>query len=165
MDATALRAFLDERYNDAELRALAFDLRIPYEDLGATDSGKTARVQALIEWCNRRGRYDDLEQAATRARTVAQPGRWPSAEMTEWGPAGQIERLIRNMDELREDVTELVTKVEVLTQRLAMFEKHMDRLAEHPQAVPWQQWAIAIIGLLTAVALVWAMGLLVFRTQ
>ena len=156
MNATELRSFLDERFSDTELRALVFDLHIPYEDLGAPDSGKTARVQNLIEWCNRRGNIAELYAAATRARTGAQPGNQPRAEMSEWGPAG-MERLARNMDEMRGDVAELVTKVEVQNQRLAMLEKHLDRMSEHPQTVPWQQWAIAIIGLVMCVVLALAL--------
>jgi hypothetical protein len=156
MNATELRAFIADRYNDDELRVLAFDLGIPFEDLGAPDSGKTARVQALIEWCNRHGRYAELETTARRARTSAMAGR-PAPAMNEWGPAG-IDRMVRHMDELREDVAELVTKVELQNQRLAMLEKHIDRIIEHPRSVSWQTWAVAVIGLAMAVALVYSVG-------
>lgn len=156
MDAVELRAFITERYNDDELRALTFDIGIPFEDLGAPDSGKTARVQALIEWCNRHGRYAELETTTRRARTAA-PAERHAPAMNDWGPAG-VDRMVRNMDELRGDVAELMTKVEVLTQRLAMMEKHIDRIIDHPTPVTWQTWAVAIIGLLTAVALIYTVG-------
>jgi hypothetical protein len=155
MTAAELRTFLADKFSDTELRVLAFDLNIPFEDLGAPDSGKAARVQALIEWCNRHDRYADLDRAARHARTTqstSQPG-----PMNDWGPAG-VERMVRHMDELRDDVAELVLKVELQNQRLLLMEKHLDRIIDHPQAVAWQTWAVAIIGLLTAIALVYTVG-------
>ena len=158
MPAAALRTFLAEKFSDTELRVLAFDLNIPFEDLGAPDSGKAARVQALIEWCNRHDRYAELDRAAHNARTkqsTSPPGR----PMNDWGPAG-IERMVRHMDELREDVAELVTKVELQNQRLAMLEKHLDRIIEHPTSVTYQTWVVAVIGLAMTVALLYTVGLL-----
>ena len=157
MTAAALRTFLAEKFSDAELRVLAFDLNIPFEDLGAPDSGKAARVQALIEWCNRHDRYADLDRAARHARTTTQSTSQPLAAMNDWGPAG-IERRVRHMNEVREDVAELVTKVELQNQRLAMLEKHLDRIIERPQPVVWQTWAVAIIGLALAVTLLYTVG-------
>jgi len=158
MTAADLRTFLAEKFSDTELRVLAFDLGIPFEDLGAPDSGKAARVQALIEWCNRHDRYADLQTAALQSRTSPAPGVLAAAyEMSDWGPAG-IDRMVRHMDELREDVAELVLKVELQNQRLAMLEKHIDRIIEHPQSVAWQTWAVAVIGLVMAIALLYTVG-------
>lgn len=156
--AAELRTFLAARFSDAELRTLTFDLNIPFEDLGAADSGKAARVQALIEWCNRHDRYAELVRAAHNARTTPalQP---PGLPMIDWGSAN-AERIMRIMDELREDIAKLVTKVELQNQRLALLEKHLDRFMEHPQAVGWHTWVVAIIGLLMAVVLVYAVGML-----
>ena len=156
MTAAALRTFLAEKFSDAELRVLAFDLGIPFEDLGAPDSGKAARVQALIEWCNRHDRYADLDRAARHARTTQSTSQ-PGLPMNDWGPAG-IERMVRHMDELREDVAELVTKVELQNQRLAMLEKHLDHIIERPQPVVWQTWTVAVIGLALAVTLLYTVG-------
>jgi len=156
MTAAELRTFLAEKFSDTELRVLAFDLNIPFEDLGAPDSGKAARVQALIEWCNRHDRYAELDRAARNARTTQSTSQ-PGLPMMDWGPAS-AERVMRIMDELREDIAELMTKVEVQNQRLAMLEKHIDRIIEHPQAVTWQTWLIAVIGLGLAVALLYTVG-------
>ena len=156
MTAAELRTFLAEKFSDAELRVLAFDLNIPFEDLGAPDSGKAARVQALIEWCNRHDRYAELDRAARNARTT-QATSQPGLPMNDWGPAS-AERVMRIMDELREDIAELMTKVEVQNQRLAMLEKRIDRIIEHPQAVTWQTWVVAVIGLAMTVALLYTVG-------
>lgn len=152
MTAAELRTFLAEKFSDTELRVLAFDLNIPFEDLGAPDSGKAARVQALIEWCERRDRYAELDRAAHNARTT-QAASQPGMPLMDWGPAS-AERVMRIMDELREDIAELVTKVELQNQRLAMLEKRMERLLDHPQEVGWQSWVMAIVGLIMAVVTV-----------
>ena len=157
MPAAALRTFLADKFSDAELRVLAFDLDIPFEDLGAPDSGKAARVQALIEWCNRHDRYADLDRAARHARTTTQSTSQPGLQMIDWGPAS-AERIMRIMDELREDIAELMTKVEVQNQRLAMLEKHLDRIIDRPQPVAWQTWTVAVIGLVMAIALIYTVG-------
>ena len=156
MTAAELRTFLAEKFSDTELRVLAFDLNIPFEDLGAPDSGKAARVQALIEWCNRHDRYAELDRAARNARTTQSTSQ-PGLPMNDWGPAG-IERMVRNMDELRADVAELMVKIESQNQRLATLEKHLDRFIERPQPVAWQTWFVAGIGLVMAVALLYTAG-------
>jgi hypothetical protein len=161
MTAAELRTFLAEKFSDTELRVLAFDLNIPFEDLGAPDSGKAARVQALIEWCNRHDRYADLDRAARNARTTQSTSQ-PGLPMNDWGPAG-IERMVRNMDELRADVAELMVKIESQNQRLATLEKHLDRFIERPQAVGWQTWAVAVIGLALAVVLLYTVGQLLLN--
>ena len=156
MPAAALRTFLADKFSDAELRVLAFDLNIPFEDLGAPDSGKAARVQALIEWCNRHDRYADLDRAARNARTT-QSTSPPGLPMMDWGPVS-AERVMRIMDELRADVAELMVKIESQNQRLAALEKHLDRFIERPQPVAWQTWFVAGIGLVMAVALLYTAG-------
>ena len=159
MDATELRTFLADKFDDSELRALCFDLRIPWEDMGSAEVGKLDHIQALIEWCERRGRLDDLARAANQARTVVSthPYARPAPAMNDWGPAG-VDRMVRNMDELRADVAELMVKVELQNQRLAMLEKHLDRIIERPQPVAWQTWFVAGIGLVMAVALLYTVG-------
>ena len=159
MDATELRTFLADKFDDSELRALCFDLRIPWDDMGGAEIGKLGHIQALIEWCERRGRLDDLSRAATQARTAisTQPYARPQPAMNDWGPAG-VERMVRNMDELREDVAELMVKIESQNQRLATLEKHLDRFIDRPQPVSWQTWFVAVIGLAMAVALLYTVG-------
>lgn len=71
IDRVALRQVLAERFSDEELRDLAFDLGIDYEDLpGATRSGK---ARELITYTERRGRLDDLVAAVGRLRPGALP--------------------------------------------------------------------------------------------
>lgn len=156
MNAAELRSFLSDKFSETELRALAFDLEIPFEDLGGAEIGKDGRIQALIEWCVRRGRLDELSQTAGQARTTVatHPYAMPAAAMTDWGPAGQFDRMMRQMDQLREDIAELMTKVEVNNQRLASIERRMDLLEGHAPPVSWQAWAVAIIGLIMAVVTV-----------
>lgn len=162
MDAAELRGFLGDKFSEAELRTLVFDLHIPFEDLGGAEIGKDARIQALIEWCLRRNRLDELSQAAGAARTAisTHPYAVPAAPMLDWGPASQFERLLRHMDEMREDVALLVTKTEVLGQRLGAMESRLDRIEQHlpTQPLGWQSWVVAIVGLVMAVVLVMAIS-------
>jgi hypothetical protein len=157
MNAAELRTFLCERFNETELRTLVFDLKIPFEDLGGAEIGKEGRIQALIEWCVRRGRINELSQAAYRARGIPDstlPNIVPAATMNDWGlTAQQFDRVMRQMDSLREDVAALVTKVEVGNQRLASIERRLDALEGHAQPVSWQTWAIAVVGLIMAVVM------------
>jgi hypothetical protein len=160
MNATELRKFLAERFNETELRTLVFDLKIPFEDLGGVEIGKEGRIQALIEWCIRRERLDELSLAAGHARTAvsSQPAPAAMPAMLEWGPAAQFERLVRHMDEMREDVALLVTKTEVLGQRMGALENRLDRIEQHlpQQPIGWQSWIVAIVGLVMAVVTVMA---------
>jgi hypothetical protein len=158
VDAAELRTFLSDKFNETELRTLAFDLQIPFEDLGGADSGKNAHIQALIEWCVRRNRLDALSKAANDARTAVstRPYAASGPPMLDWGPATQLERLLRHMDEMREDVAQLVTKTEVLAQRMGALERRLEQIEQHlpPQPVGWQTWVLAIVGLLMAVVMV-----------
>lgn len=160
MNAAELRTFLNDKFNETELRTLTFDLRIPFEDLGGAEIGKDGRIQALIEWCGRRGRLDELAKAAGDARTVvsSQPYAMPAAPMLDWSPVSQFDRLLRHMDEMREDVSELVAKTEVLGQRLGALEHRLDRIEQHlpPPQLGWQSWVLAIVGLVLAVVTVMA---------
>lgn len=160
MNAAELRTFLNDKFNETELRTLTFDLRIPFEDLGGAEIGKDGRIQALIEWCGRRGRLDELAKAAGDARTAVstQPYAVPAAPMMDWSAAAQFERLLRHMDEMREDVSELVAKTEVLGQRLGALEHRFDRIEQHlpQQPLGWQSWVLATIGLAMAVVTVMA---------
>ena len=160
MNAAELRTFLSDKFSEPELRTLAFDLHIPFEDLGGAEIGKEARIQALIEWCGRRNRLDELSKAAGAARTniSTQPYASLAPVMLDWGPASQFERLLRHMDEMREDVSTLVAKTEVLGQRMGALEHRLDRMEQHlpQQPVGWQSWVVAIVGLVMAVVLVMA---------
>ena len=53
-----LRLLLEERLNDGELRALCFDLEVPYENLSGDN--KATKLLALISHLNNRSRLDDL---------------------------------------------------------------------------------------------------------
>lgn len=162
MNVAELRTYLCDRFSEAELRTLVFDLKIPFEDLGGAEIGKEARIQALIEWCVRRNRLDELSQAAGAARNTVSThsSAMPAAPMLDWSPASQFERLMRHMDEMREDVALLVTKTEVLGQRLGAMEHRLDRIEQHlpHQPIGWQSWVVAIVGLVMAVVLVMAIS-------
>jgi len=57
---------LERNFNLAELRELAFGLRVDWDNLpGDTLSLK---AMALIEWCEHRGRLKELRMAITAAR-------------------------------------------------------------------------------------------------
>ena len=78
-------------------------------------------------------------------------GLWASTQ------SGQLERLFRGMDELRQDIGELVVKTEVMGQRLAGIEDRLRRMEDRTEATKqqsWQSWFIAIVGLIMAVVTV-----------
>jgi hypothetical protein len=164
MNATELRAFLRDRYDDTELRQLAFDLNIPFEDLGGADIGKQARIQALIEWCVRRDRLEDLERAAVGAReNVTMNDMSDGRANGAWGPAVQLERLTRGMDQLIRDVANQDKKIDLMAQRMDGFKERLDGLDERfvqlekrytTQPVSWQSWAGAGALLVAIVLLV-----------
>ena len=56
-----LRALLETRFNEDELRGLCFDLNLDYEILGG--ASKVARIISLIAHCERLRRADDLVAA------------------------------------------------------------------------------------------------------
>lgn len=121
MNATDLRVFLDSHFDDAELRALAFDLAIPYEDLGADDLGKGARIQKLIEWCIRREQLPDLARAAMAARSTARPQTTANSENDDMNDAisasltaAEVKRLIAMTDETNKTMAQLVTDIALL---------------------------------------------------
>ncbi|MCA9994773.1 MAG: HEAT repeat domain-containing protein, partial [Anaerolineales bacterium] len=58
-DLAALRARLDEAFDESELRNLCWELRINYEEL--LGSYKSDKVRELIAYCQRRGRLQDLQ--------------------------------------------------------------------------------------------------------
>lgn len=76
--------------------------------------------------------------------------------------ASQLYRLVTMTDKLNETLNRLVTEIELLKQRTAGLEERFDVLEQHAntvQPVPWQNWIIAIAGLILAIAL----ALLTFR--
>lgn len=65
-DRVRLRNLLSDGFSSAELGELAFDLGLNYDDLAG--SGKSAKIIELITYFERRGRYEELVQAAQTAR-------------------------------------------------------------------------------------------------
>jgi hypothetical protein len=66
IDRVRLRSVMSDGFNSNELRALAFDLGLDYDDLAG--GGKSAKIIELITYFERRGRYGELVQAARAAR-------------------------------------------------------------------------------------------------
>jgi hypothetical protein len=63
---------LERHFSDDELRALCFDLSVPYDDLpGRT---RPAKITALIEHLDRRGRLPDLIHHVAYHRPLAAIG-------------------------------------------------------------------------------------------
>lgn len=54
------------RFDEAELRGLTYELNVDYE--GLLGQGKAAKVQALVEYMERRNRMDDLMRIIRRER-------------------------------------------------------------------------------------------------
>lgn len=57
-DLSRLLTFICDRYDEAELEALAFDLNVVYEDLPSR--GRRSKARDLISYLVRRGRLDEL---------------------------------------------------------------------------------------------------------
>ena len=66
IDRVRLRQVLSDGFNLEELRTLAFDLGVDYDDLAG--GGKSAKIIELITYFERRGKYGELVQAARVAR-------------------------------------------------------------------------------------------------
>ncbi len=64
---TRLRQILTERFSDAELRTLCFDLGVDYESLPAF--GKEGLARELVAHLERRGRISELIAVASRERS------------------------------------------------------------------------------------------------
>lgn len=65
----SLRAALSDRFGEEDLRDLAFDLAIEYDDLpGATRKDK---ARELVVYCHRRGLLPELKQAILQRRPGA----------------------------------------------------------------------------------------------
>ena len=61
-----LLTFLNAHFSESELRALCFELEVDFENLeGTTKNGK---AMALIQFCQRRGRFEELAAHAQQAR-------------------------------------------------------------------------------------------------
>lgn len=160
MNATDLRTFLRDRFNDAELRALAFDLAIPIDDLGAADSGHTERVQALIEWSIRHGRLDELERAARLARKATQTTQRQSVMTDQFADYSQIARLIAVTDDMNRNVNQLSTDVQILKRDVNRIDERLTKMEAHTAAPQptWQAWGISIAALVFAVLAILAMA-------
>ncbi|MCU0501324.1 MAG: CHAT domain-containing protein, partial [Anaerolineae bacterium] len=91
--ATALRELLAERFNLEELRTLAADTGVDYDELGG--EGKTARARELIALLERRGGIPDLIRAGRRARPDVPWGEFLGAQATDESLHAAAERLHR----------------------------------------------------------------------
>ena len=67
-EVARLRDFLSDHFNVDELRDLAFDLGVDYEDLAGT--GKRAKVRELALYFYRQNRLEELVQAAKERRPL-----------------------------------------------------------------------------------------------
>lgn len=65
-DFIILRDLLNSAFSEGELRTLAFDLNIDYEDLAGAN--KAAKTRELISFVHRRDRLEDLIAYAAKAR-------------------------------------------------------------------------------------------------
>jgi hypothetical protein len=65
-DRVRFRRSLSDHFSSSELGELTYDLGLDYGDLPG--SGKSAKIIELITYFERRGRYDELVQAAQAAR-------------------------------------------------------------------------------------------------
>ncbi|MCI0398096.1 MAG: aminoglycoside phosphotransferase family protein [Chloroflexi bacterium] len=61
-----LRQMMAEHFSLEELRTLCYDLHIEFDDLSG--SGKEGKIRALITYCERRGRVEDLVDACRKQR-------------------------------------------------------------------------------------------------
>ncbi|MCP4429291.1 MAG: hypothetical protein GY803_32810, partial [Chloroflexi bacterium] len=61
-----LHRWLDDYFNDQELRSLCLEIGVDYDDLPF--SGQTNKARELVGWCARNGRLDDLEDAIQQSR-------------------------------------------------------------------------------------------------
>lgn len=64
----ALYEILTTRLSEGELRSLAFDLNIGYDDLGVAGDSKNAKARALVEYVHRQGRLSELQQVVVTHR-------------------------------------------------------------------------------------------------
>jgi hypothetical protein len=64
-----LLAILDQYFNNSDLQQLCFEMGVDFEDLEGT--GKKDRARALIQFCQRRGRFLELVQLVRQARPHA----------------------------------------------------------------------------------------------
>ena len=67
MSRTELRRFLSKSFSLDELRTLAYDLDVEIDDLGG--SGKSGKIINLITYFERRGRYQELVDAAIKMQS------------------------------------------------------------------------------------------------
>lgn len=72
MDRLVLRRAIDEHFNESELKGLCFELGIDFEHLDGNN--KADKVRALILYCERHRRLDELVEAIVRLRpTLGDP--------------------------------------------------------------------------------------------
>lgn len=65
-----VRHFLTAHFNEEELRNLAFDLGVDYEDLAGT--GKSAKVRELLLHLQKQNRLEEVIQAARAQRPLVE---------------------------------------------------------------------------------------------
>lgn len=65
-ERSQLRDFIENHFNDSELRDLCFDLKVDYENLD--QGGKSDKIRGLITYFERRDLSDQLTQAIENVR-------------------------------------------------------------------------------------------------
>jgi hypothetical protein len=169
VDRTALRQWLVVRYNEAELRALAYDMGVPADQLVSTSAGTSALALELITWCERRERLGELQARAAgeRVQTTGpispiSPISVPQDESMDTWQGQQLDRLAVKMDSLSEQLGRLLAQNAGLEQRVAAIEKRLDSLDEHGR--PTQQtYLLAALGVVMTVVLLYALYVLAAR--
>lgn len=143
----ALRLALVERFNDSELRTLAADLGIDYDELPG--SAKADRARELVAWFERRRQLRRLVAGIEAAR--------PDVDLPDGGIVGcqtvrirrkvqsmeqgsvlerQVERLVDSVTAMREDVHQLRTDVRVLQADMATIKRQVGELEEYVRIGP-----------------------------
>ena len=69
----------DNIFSEDELRTLCFEMGIDYDSLPG--QGKSAKARDLVEYCDRRGRVDELLDRCHRERPG---GNWPTHGHLSW---------------------------------------------------------------------------------
>lgn len=64
-----LKEALQNYFSLGELRSLAFDLNIPFEDLGG--EGKASKTLSLVQYAQRHAKFDDVVDYVAKARPQA----------------------------------------------------------------------------------------------
>jgi hypothetical protein len=125
-DLITLFHFLEERFNESELRTLCFYLGIGYDDLPGQN--KTDKAREVVEHFKRR---DDIAKLVKTGKQQRHDINWDSIEKPEW-------LLRRQMDVVRMNsfgsftLERLFTMLAQQGQRVVLLIDEFDTLLEHP---------------------------------